>query len=124
MGWNTEGQSQAPFCAAPAAHAQGHARYPARAKRFIACNAPFFVRAIIKSAYALGVRPKAQIIAENERVWVPYVDLKDWGEVPDERSRIVAFWQRLRRYWLLEGVKEHAWANPHLTPPSFLAKGF
>lgn len=121
---NTEDRSRSKLRAAPLEPAKGPARRPARAKRFIACNAPFFVRAIIKSAYALGMRPEARIIAENERVWILYVDLKDLGEVPDERSRIVAFRQRLRRYWLREGVKEHAWANPHLTPPSFLAKGF
>jgi hypothetical protein len=82
------------------------------------------VRAIIKTAYAVGKRPKARIIVESERVWIMYVDLKDRGEVPDERSPVVAFLQRLRRYWLVEGSKEHAWANPHLTPPFLLARGF
>lgn len=117
MELNADKQSQAPLVAPPATR-------PPRAKHFIAAKAPPIVRFLIKAAYAIGRKPKARLITENERVFIMYVDLKDRGEIPDDRSPVIAFCERLRRYWLVEGSKEHAWANPHLTPPSLLAKGF
>lgn len=100
------------------------ARRPRREMRFVAKNAPCMIRMIIKGAYCVGIRPKPRIPTWEERERCLVIDRWDEGDLPDPRNRLQAFRDRLWRHWITETSKEHAWANPHMTPKILLEKGF